>query len=68
MWICFLLAACGILALQLGIERVPSAVETQSLNHWTTLNMLNKLNLLNCKLKNGYGGKFSFAFEKKALA
>ena len=27
---------CGILALQLGIESMPPAVEVQSLNHWTT--------------------------------
>ena len=30
------LAACGILAPQLGIEPVPLALEAWSLNHWTT--------------------------------
>ena len=27
--------ACGILVQQSGIEPMPPAVETQSLNHWT---------------------------------
>ena len=33
-WLC--LAACGTLVPQPGIKPVPLAVETQSLNHWTT--------------------------------
>ena len=30
-------AACGILVLSPGIEPLPSEVEAQNLNHWTTM-------------------------------
>ena len=32
--------ACGILVPQPGIESMPPAVEAQSLNHWTTREVL----------------------------
>ena len=38
--------ACGTLDPQAGIEPVPSALEVQSLNHWTTRGISRKWNTL----------------------